>query len=68
VSRPQEERDSFGAELLEGAGLVDAFRAQHPAVVRWECVRGPQLLAWQCVRIDGARCLVVVAGRCSSGC
>lgn len=29
----QEERDSFGAELLGRAGLVDTWRAQHPGIV-----------------------------------
>lgn len=29
----QEERDSFGAELLGRAGLIDTWRAQHPGIV-----------------------------------
>ena len=29
----QEERDSFGANLLGRAGLVDTWRAQHPGIV-----------------------------------
>lgn len=39
----QEERDSFGSEILRGAGLVDAWRAQHPGVVGYTyySFRGP---------------------------
>jgi exonuclease III len=39
----QEERDSFGAEILSGAGLVDAWRQQHPGVVGYTyySFRGP---------------------------
>lgn len=39
----QEERDSFGSEILGGAGLVDAWRAQHPGVVGYTyySFRGP---------------------------
>ncbi len=29
----QEERDSFGTNLLSGAGLVDTYRMQHPQAV-----------------------------------
>jgi exonuclease III len=35
--RSQEERESFSCELLGGAGLVDAWRAQHPGVVSCAC-------------------------------
>lgn len=39
----QEERDSFGSEILGGAGLVDAWRAQHPGIVGYTyySFRGP---------------------------
>lgn len=39
----QEERDSFGAEILGGAGLVDAWRTQHPGIVGYTyySFRGP---------------------------